>query len=60
MHLNTIQPGVGSRRPRTRVGRGIGSGLGKTCGRGHKGQRAANRPSLGAAAFVSQLKHQPR
>ncbi len=38
MRLNTIQPGVGSNRPRTRVGRGIGSGLGKTCGRGHKGQ----------------------
>ena len=38
MRLNTIQAGEGARKPRTRVGRGIGSGLGKTCGRGHKGQ----------------------
>ncbi|MBC6906609.1 50S ribosomal protein L15 [Saccharophagus sp. K07] len=40
MHLNTLSPGPGSRTSRRRVGRGIGSGLGKTCGRGHKGQRA--------------------
>jgi large subunit ribosomal protein L15 len=39
MRLNTLQPGLGSRPPRKRVGRGIGSGLGKTCGRGHKGQK---------------------
>ena len=38
MELNTIKPGEGSKRPRRRVGRGIGSGLGKTAGRGHKGQ----------------------
>jgi len=38
--LNTIQPGEGSKKPRRRVGRGIGSGLGKTCGRGHKGQKS--------------------
>ena len=40
MELNTIKPGEGSTRPRRRVGRGIGSGLGKTAGRGHKGQKS--------------------
>lgn len=38
MKLNTLKPAAGSRKARTRVGRGIGSGLGKTAGRGHKGQ----------------------
>jgi len=40
MRLNTIKPARGSRTARRRVARGIGSGLGKTAGRGHKGQRA--------------------
>ena len=40
MHLNTLKPGEGARTERKRVGRGIGSGLGKTCGRGHKGQKS--------------------
>ncbi|MGB5177671.1 MAG: 50S ribosomal protein L15 [Gammaproteobacteria bacterium] len=40
MHLNTLQPADGSKKDRKRVGRGIGSGLGKTCGRGHKGQKS--------------------
>ena len=40
MRLNTLQPADGARTERTRVGRGIGSGLGKTCGRGHKGSFA--------------------
>ena len=40
MQLNTLSPAPGSRTTKKRVGRGIGSGLGKTCGRGHKGQRA--------------------
>lgn len=40
MRLNTLQPAPGARRERVRVGRGIGSGLGKTAGRGHKGQFA--------------------
>src|ERR1700739_1178895 len=40
MKLNTIKPAAGSKTSRTRVGRGIGSGIGKTSGRGHKGQRA--------------------
>ncbi|SBT09659.1 50S ribosomal subunit protein L15 [Candidatus Accumulibacter aalborgensis] len=40
MKLNTIQPADGARADRKRVGRGIGSGFGKTCGRGHKGQKS--------------------
>lgn len=40
MKLNTIQPAEGSKHARRRVGRGIGSGLGKTGGRGHKGQKS--------------------
>jgi len=40
MKLNTIKPAEGSKPSKPRVGRGIGSGIGKTAGRGHKGQRA--------------------
>lgn len=40
MQLNTLQPAPGAKTPAKRLGRGIGSGKGKTCGRGHKGQRA--------------------
>jgi len=40
MELNTIKPAEGSKKNRRRVGRGIGSGLGKTAGRGHKGQKS--------------------
>lgn len=40
MHLNTLSPQKGSKRRPTRLGRGIGSGMGKTCGRGHKGYYA--------------------
>ena len=40
MRLNTLKPADGARTERTRVGRGIGSGLGKTAGRGHKGSFA--------------------
>ena len=40
MRLNTLKPADGARQERKRVGRGIGSGLGKTAGRGHKGQFA--------------------
>ncbi|MGX5729751.1 50S ribosomal protein L15 [Pseudoxanthomonas beigongshangi] len=40
MRLNTLKPAEGARAERTRVGRGIGSGLGKTAGRGHKGSFA--------------------
>ena len=40
MELNTIKAGVGAKHAKRRVGRGIGSGLGKTSGRGHKGQKS--------------------
>ena len=40
MDLNTIKPGAGAKHAKRRVGRGIGSGLGKTSGRGHKGQKS--------------------
>ena len=40
MELNSIKPADGAKRARRRVGRGIGSGLGKTAGRGHKGQKS--------------------
>lgn len=40
MRLNSLKPAAGSRRENKRVGRGIGSGWGKTCGRGHKGQKS--------------------
>lgn len=40
MKLNTIKPAEGAKHARRRVGRGIGSGLGKTAGRGHKGQKS--------------------
>ncbi len=40
MQLNTISPAEGEKSLRKRVGRGIGSGFGKTCGRGHKGQKS--------------------
>jgi large subunit ribosomal protein L15 len=40
MRMNTLKPAPGARKDRVRVGRGIGSGLGKTAGRGHKGQFA--------------------
>jgi len=40
MELNNIKPADGSTHAKKRVGRGIGSGLGKTCGRGHKGQKS--------------------
>ena len=40
MELNTIKPATGAKHAKRRVGRGIGSGLGKTAGRGHKGQKS--------------------
>lgn len=40
MNLNSLSPDPGSRPPKKRLGRGIGSGLGKTSGKGHKGQKA--------------------
>lgn len=40
MQLNTLSPAEGEKKSKRRVGRGIGSGFGKTCGRGHKGQKS--------------------
>jgi len=49
MRLNTLKPAAGSTHSAKRVGRGIGSGFGKTCGRGHKGQksRSGGLPKIG-------------
>lgn len=46
MYLNTIAPAPGAKKPAKRVGRGIGSGLGKTGGRGHKGQKSRSGGSV--------------
>ena len=46
MRLNTLSPAPGARKASKRVGRGIGSGTGKTCGRGHKGQKARSGGSV--------------
>ena len=46
MRLNTLKPAEGSHRKHVRVGRGIGSGLGKTCGRGIKGSGARKSPNV--------------
>ena len=51
MKLNTIQPAEGATHAKRRVGRGIGSGLGKTCGRGHKGQFARSGKGKVKAGF---------
>lgn len=40
MYLNSLSPAIGEKTVKKRVGRGIGSGFGKTCGRGHKGQKS--------------------
>ena len=60
MRLNTLQPADGSTRDRKRVGRGIGSGLGKTCGRGHKGQKSRSGGSLKAGFEGGQMPLQRR
>jgi len=46
MHLNTLKPAEGAKKDRKRVGRGIGSGLGKTAGRGHKGLKSRSGGSV--------------
>ncbi|MCP4395516.1 MAG: 50S ribosomal protein L15 [Alphaproteobacteria bacterium] len=46
MKLNDLKDNEGARKERTRVGRGIGSGKGKTCGRGHKGQKSRSGVSI--------------
>ena len=47
-NLSNLSPNPGSHRTRKRLGRGIGSGLGKTAGKGHKGQKARKSPDVGA------------
>ena len=49
--LSRLQAPKGANRPKTRVGRGVGSGLGKTCGRGQKGQKARNTGRFSKRAF---------
>ena len=60
MQLNTLSPAEGSRRSAKRVGRGIGSGLGKTCGRGHKGQKARSGGSVKPGFEGGQMPLQKR
>jgi large subunit ribosomal protein L15 len=60
MKLNTISPAEGSKRDRKRVGRGIGSTLGKTAGRGHKGQKSRSGGKLKAGFEGGQMPLQRR
>ena len=60
MRLNTLQPAEGSKRDRKRVGRGIGSGIGKTGGRGHKGQKSRSGGSVKAGFEGGQMPLQRR
>lgn len=55
MRLNTIVPAPGSTRPKKRLGRGIGSGLGKTSGKGHKGQKARKSGGVSPAFEGGQM-----
>ena len=60
MKLNDLQPGEGARQSAKRVGRGPGSGLGKTAGRGHKGQKARTGGSINAGFEGGQMPLQRR
>ena len=60
MRLNTLSPSAGSRSDRKRVGRGIGSGLGKTAGRGHKGLKSRSGGSVKAGFEGGQMPLQKR
>ena len=60
MYLNSIKPAKGSTRPSKRVGRGIGSGLGKTSGRGHKGQKSRSGGGVRAGFEGGQMPLQMR
>lgn len=55
MRLNTLSPAEGTRHTPKRAGRGIGSGLGKTCGRGHKGQKSRSGGSIRRAFEGGQM-----
>lgn len=56
MRLNTLKPQEGAKRKAVRVGRGIGSGKGKTCGRGHKGQTSRTGSSIPVGFEGGQMK----
>jgi len=60
MRLNTLAPAPGAKKERIRVGRGRGSGLGKTCGKGHKGQKARAGGSVKAGFEGGQMPLQRR
>ena len=60
MYLNTIKPAKGATRTAKRVGRGIGSGSGKTCGRGHKGQKSRSGGGVRAGFEGGQMPLQMR
>ena len=60
MRLNTLSPAPGSRKNAKRVGRGIGSGVGKTAGRGHKGQKSRSGGSVAAGFEGGQMPLQKR
>ncbi len=60
MRLNTLSPAPGSRKAAKRVGRGIGSGLGKTAGRGHKGQKSRSGGSVRPGFEGGQMPLQKR
>ena len=60
MRLNSLRPGAGSKQAPKRVGRGIGSGLGKTCGRGHKGLKSRSGGSVNPGFEGGQMPVQRR
>lgn len=60
MYLNTLKPAKGSNKAAKRVGRGIGSGSGKTCGRGHKGQKSRSGGSVRVGFEGGQMPLQMR
>jgi len=60
MYLNTLKPAAGSNKASRRVGRGIGSGSGKTCGRGHKGQKSRTGGGVRAGFEGGQMPLQMR
>ena len=60
MRLNNIKPADGHKHRAKRVGRGIGSGLGKTCGRGHKGQKSRSGGSVRPGFEGGQMPLQKR
>lgn len=60
MRLNDLHSAAGAKRPRRRVGRGIAAGRGKTCGRGHKGQKSRSGRGAGAGYEGGQMPLQRR